>query len=181
MGDAAQVASPASETLYCVNHPQRETLLRCNKCGQPICLRCGIRTPVGIRCKSCARLQRVPTYRMSWWHSALAVAVALPISAVAGWFMQFLGFFLAFFLGAAVGGLIAEIVYRVLRKRGRLLAFLVCGCIVAGALLSAAAEIVMGLQPVAALLNPAAMLATLLRMNVVYVILAVGAAYARLQ
>ena len=167
MGDAAQVATLASETLHCVNHPQRETLLRCNKCGQPICVRCGIRTPVGIRCKSCVRMQRVPTYRVGLWHYVLAAVVALPLSAAAGWIMQFVGFFFAFFLGAAVGGLIAEIVYRLTGNRGRPLALVVCGAIVLGALAVGGLGLLgMGGLPIAGL---------------IYAVLAVGAAYARLQ
>ena len=37
------------ESLTCANHPDRETLLRCNKCGKPICISCAVRTPVGYR------------------------------------------------------------------------------------------------------------------------------------
>ena len=36
----------------------RETLLRCNKCGNPICMACAVRTPVGYRCTNCVREQQ---------------------------------------------------------------------------------------------------------------------------
>ena len=34
---AAAGAGVSDETLYCTNHPHRETVLRCGKCGQPFC------------------------------------------------------------------------------------------------------------------------------------------------
>src|SRR5688572_1664775 len=39
--------TPAPATLYCVNHPDTETLLRWNRCERPICLRCAVLTDVG--------------------------------------------------------------------------------------------------------------------------------------
>ncbi|MFU8773748.1 MAG: B-box zinc finger protein, partial [Anaerolineales bacterium] len=43
------------EELFCVNHPQTETTLRCNRCEDPICARCAVLTPTGYRCKDCIR------------------------------------------------------------------------------------------------------------------------------
>jgi hypothetical protein len=51
--------------LYCANHPNVETYLRCGKCEKPICARCRVSTPVGFRCFECARLQVLPTYAIS--------------------------------------------------------------------------------------------------------------------
>ncbi|MBA2247993.1 MAG: hypothetical protein H0W23_07685 [Chloroflexia bacterium] len=39
------------------------TGLRCNRCGKPICPRCAVRTPVGMRCPDCAGVRGLPTYR----------------------------------------------------------------------------------------------------------------------
>lgn len=47
-----------SEIHYCVNHPKRETTLRCNRCEQYICVKCAVRTPTGYRCKTCVREQQ---------------------------------------------------------------------------------------------------------------------------
>lgn len=181
MGDTPRVAEPTA--LYCANHPNSETLLRCSKCGKPICGRCGIRTPVGIRCRECAQLRRPPPYVLRPWHYLLAAVVALPVSFAAGLVMQRVGILFAFFLGAAVGGLIAEIVYRAAGgKRGRPLALLVSGCIIAGALASALGPtlLVDGVPP-AALLDLGFLFESLIQLNVVYVFLAVGAAFARLS
>ncbi|MEZ4564103.1 MAG: B-box zinc finger protein [Thermomicrobiales bacterium] len=38
----------------CAEHPDVETRLRCSRCGKPICPRCAVRTPVGMRCPDCA-------------------------------------------------------------------------------------------------------------------------------
>lgn len=179
MGDAPAVAEP--DALHCANHPHVKTLLRCSKCGKPICQRCGVRTPVGIRCRECAQLRRLPMYQVGLLHYLLAALVALPVSFVAGLLMQQVGPFIAFFLGAAVGGFVAEVVYRVTRKRGKGLALLVCASIVAGALASGGLGLLAAPGALlAALASWQALVALLTRLNVVYVVLAVGAAFARL-
>jgi hypothetical protein len=45
-------------TLYCANHPQTETTLRCNRCEKPICTKCAVLTPTGYRCKECVKSQQ---------------------------------------------------------------------------------------------------------------------------
>jgi len=43
------------EITYCEVHPDRETGLRCNKCGRLMCAECAVTTPVGYRCRECVR------------------------------------------------------------------------------------------------------------------------------
>src|SRR5262245_41825997 len=50
--------------VQCARHPEVETALRCSRCDTPICPRCLIQTPVGARCRDCARLARSPVYTM---------------------------------------------------------------------------------------------------------------------
>ncbi|MCC7024078.1 MAG: hypothetical protein IT338_14740 [Thermomicrobiales bacterium] len=45
---------PATGPVPCAEHPDTETRLRCSRCGKPICPRCAVRTPVGMRCPDCA-------------------------------------------------------------------------------------------------------------------------------
>lgn len=54
--DSAREAYYATETpvIYCARHPKTETLLRCGRCGTPICPRCMVQSGVGIRCPDCA-------------------------------------------------------------------------------------------------------------------------------
>src|SRR5262249_33574305 len=46
------------DELFCVNHPKTATALRCSKCLDPICLKCAVRTPVGMRCPKCTGAER---------------------------------------------------------------------------------------------------------------------------
>ena len=98
-----------AETLYCANHPQTPTSLRCNKCGKPICARCAVRTPVGYRCKDCVRGQQQLFETALWYDYVVAAIIAAPLAAIAGFLVMSLGFFV-FFLSPVVGGAVAELV-----------------------------------------------------------------------
>lgn len=111
-----------NNTIYCANHPQTETLLRCNRCGKPICGKCSVLTPTGYRCKECVSGQQ-KVYETSKNYDFL---IAMPIAAViafAGSFVaQFFAFF-ALFIGPIVGVLIAEAVRWAIKKRRSKLVF----------------------------------------------------------
>ena len=66
----------AVETFHCVNHPHVETLVRCSRCEAPICPRCMISTPVGMRCRACANLRRAPIYDLRGRYLWQAVGAA---------------------------------------------------------------------------------------------------------
>jgi hypothetical protein len=118
------------EVVRCARHPDVETSLRCGRCGTPICPRCLVQTPVGARCPTCARLYKLPTFRITPSYYARAVGAALGMAAVTGivWGVvnRFIGFFyLNLVLAAGVGYAIGEVVsLAVNRKRGRWLAAL---------------------------------------------------------
>jgi len=171
----------ANEVLYCVNHPNVETRLRCNKCGVPICPRCAVQTPVGFRCPQCVRSQQAVFYTATALDYVVAAVVGLVASTVAAFIMGQLGIFLALFLGPVAGGAIAEVIrWATGRRRGRWMWLVVSGCIVAGALAA-------GLYPfLLFLFTPRALphlpFSILARLDlIVYVVLAVGTAYARLR
>ncbi len=46
------------EVLYCCNHPDRQTTIRCMKCNRPVCLECAVSTPKGYICKDCLEKQK---------------------------------------------------------------------------------------------------------------------------
>ncbi|MSQ12409.1 MAG: hypothetical protein EXR48_06945 [Dehalococcoidia bacterium] len=77
---------------YCTNHKSTETGLRCGKCDKPICGRCVVFTPVGTRCRECARLTRIPTYNVgaAYFARGLAagMAVALGIGVLGGYLLK---------------------------------------------------------------------------------------------
>jgi hypothetical protein len=110
-----------SETIYCVNHPQTPTNLRCNRCGKPVCSRCIVRTPVGYRCRDCVRGQQQTFESAFWYDYVIAAVITLPLSAIAGALVTALSFY-SIFLAPVVGGLVAEVVrWAVRRRRGRYL------------------------------------------------------------
>jgi hypothetical protein len=85
--------------MYCANHPNVETYLRCGKCGKPICAKCRMSTPVGFRCFECANLQVLPTYAVSGDYYLKAGVFGLAVAAAAGALM---GLFPAFEFWAAL-------------------------------------------------------------------------------
>ncbi|MBI2849351.1 MAG: hypothetical protein HYX88_04395 [Chloroflexi bacterium] len=106
--------------MKCVHHPGVETLLTCGKCGQPICTRCVIQTPVGIRCHQCAQLKSLPTFDLSISHYLRAIGAGILLALVSGiaWSF-FLGSFVYIWIALAVGYLTGEVVsLSVNRKRG---------------------------------------------------------------
>ncbi|MCC7355059.1 MAG: tetratricopeptide repeat protein [Anaerolineae bacterium] len=129
------------EILYCANHPDTETLLRCNRCNKPICLRCAVRTPVGYRCRECVSGQRALYYTGVVGDYPIAAVVSLVLFGVAGFLFSvlgrgFFGFWIAILLGPAVGGGIAEAVRSaVRRRRSRYLGLIaMAGAILGGAI-----------------------------------------------
>jgi len=114
--------------MKCAAHPGVETNLRCGKCGKPICPRCMVQTLVGARCPECARLYKLPTYRVSTVYYLRAVGTALGMALVSGVLWGLANtvipfFFLNLLIGAGVGYAIGEVVGRAVnRKRGKGLA-----------------------------------------------------------
>jgi hypothetical protein len=116
--------------MKCKRHPQVETALTCGKCGDPICPRCMVQTPVGIRCPTCARLSRVPTYNVSSGYYLRAIGAGLGAAIVAGIAWGFLQtvipfIYLSFLIAGAVGYGIGEAIsISVNRKAGTGLALI---------------------------------------------------------
>lgn len=155
-------------TLYCANHPSVETVLRCNRCGKPICTRCAVQTPVGYRCRECVGQQQATFYSGGVVDYMIGGVIALVLGGIAAYIMTLLGaWFIALILGPAAGIGIAEAVrLAVRRRRSRYLWLVVGGGIVVGAL--------------PALLFALFSLWSLIALAL-FLLLAVGAAIARLR
>jgi hypothetical protein len=114
----------APETLRCATHPDVETNLRCGKCGKLICPKCLVQTPVGSRCRDCAKLYKLPTYRLSTPYYFRAIGTALGMAVVVGLAWGFVNSLFSFIylnliIAAGVGYAIGEVVsLSVNRKRG---------------------------------------------------------------
>jgi len=107
--------------MRCALHPETETNLRCGKCGQPICPKCLVQTPVGARCPECAALKRLPVYDVPAVFYARAIAAGLIAASVLGAIWPFIpSFYILWFLIAlGIGYAIGEAVsLSVNRKRG---------------------------------------------------------------
>jgi len=110
------MSEDSTSSLYCYNHPQRETLLRCNRCERPICQSCAVLTPTGYRCKECVRGQQKIFDTARWWDYPLAFVTAGVISYFGSRVANLFGFF-AILIAPVAGMIIAEAVRFVVRKR----------------------------------------------------------------
>jgi len=116
--------------MRCATHPEIETNLKCGKCGKPICPKCLVQTPVGARCPDCAKLYKLPTYRVPAKYYLRAIGTALGMAIVGGIVWGVINnlvpfFFLNLILAAGAGYAIGEVVSRsVNRKRSRGLAII---------------------------------------------------------
>ena len=103
----------------CTYHPNVMTGLRCSRCGKPICPRCGVRTPVGLRCPDCAGVRGLPTYQTGTnvllRTGAVGLAVAVVIGVIWG-FAPDWGFYLSLALGFAT---VEAMAWACNAKRGR--------------------------------------------------------------
>ena len=129
------------ETLYCYNHPARETTLRCKRCERPICTSCAVGTPTGYMCKDCVRERKKTFDTSAWYDYVLGFIVAGFLSGVASFLVTMIGSigFFGWFLIAAgaptAGVIIAEGVRLVTRKRrSRSLFITIAVAVVLGAL-----------------------------------------------
>lgn len=115
-------------TGYCYRHPDTETALSCGHCNRPICVKCVVQHPVGLRCPECGRPTKIPQWDITpaYYARAIGVAAAISIAGVVGLvFMSallpgFLGFYAALAALVGIGYLIGQGVNRVVSgKRGR--------------------------------------------------------------
>ena len=119
-----------TETFPCATHPNVQTSLRCGKCEKPICPKCMVMTPVGARCKECADVRRLPTYRLSGADYLKAAGTSLVMGIGVGlvwglieWMLP--SYLFTLILAGGAGWLIAEVVGRsVNKKRGTWLSIL---------------------------------------------------------
>jgi len=124
--DIDQIGKDA--TLGCINHPGRETTLRCNRCDGPICPDCARKTPVGYRCVGCVRQQQSIFDTAVWHDYVVAAVISFVLSGLAGELLVRFGWFVIF-LAPTVGGFISEIIRRAIgRRRGKYLSYVAVGC-----------------------------------------------------
>ena len=101
--------------MKCDLHPDVETNISCSNCGRPVCPKCMVYTPVGIKCPDCARQRGRavagprPIYYL---RAAGAGLISGPIGGVllglVVRMVPFGGLLLVLFLGMAFGEIISR-------------------------------------------------------------------------
>ena len=103
-------------TMVCANHPDRETSLRCNRCGKLICAQCAVHTPVGYRCRECVRGQQKELETARQLDYVIVGIISLVGVGVAIFLLNHLGWW-GFFIAPVVGGGLADLVRRAVGGR----------------------------------------------------------------
>ncbi len=167
------------ERTYCAVHPDVETTLRCNRCGRYMCTRCAVRTPVGYRCRQCVHQQQDVYFTATQQDYLIAAVVSFGLGLPAALFIPRIFLLLVIFLALMAGGFIAEAVHRSIGgRRGRYTWAVVAGGIIAAAVIAAIATYGAYLSAITEL-GPSLLIGLL--PLIVYVVLSVGAAVARLR
>lgn len=125
-----------SGQVRCSYHPDELTGLRCSRCGKPICPKCAVRTPVGLRCPDCAGVRGLPTYRTPTNDLARALAAGTGIAVGVALLWRFIPtwqFYLCLLLGFGVVEAMARLTGN---KRGADLQLAAMAAITLGFLLS---------------------------------------------
>jgi hypothetical protein len=91
-----------------------------------------IQTPVGMRCRECAQLRRLPQFEVKADMLLRAVPAGLLVSGVAWYFTSFVPFF-SFWLGFLVGIAVGEVMSRLAKRRTNfVLEAAAVGCVIIG-------------------------------------------------
>ncbi|MGE0598485.1 MAG: J domain-containing protein [Dehalococcoidia bacterium] len=147
---AAPVRSGGATVVRCARDPEVETALRCSRCDTPICPKCMVMTPVGARCRDCARIARSPVYTVTGASLARAVGAAVVGGTGMGLIwgfasqnivgVQYGGIFMSLILGVALGYAFTRIMELATnRKRGPV----VVGCAMGGIAMATGIQVIM--------------------------------------
>ena len=80
------VPVPGEEGVYyCARHKKELTRVTCGRCETPICHKCLVLSPAGVRCKDCAR-NRVPLRARGVVHDLTAGVTRSPVAQRA-WYL----------------------------------------------------------------------------------------------
>ncbi len=164
--------------LFCQWHPKVETQLRCYQCETPMCVKCARRTPVGYICPDCRRGHRRRFEQSRPLDYVIAGIGATILGGIAS-LLTLLGFwFILIFISPLAGATISEITWRLIGRRfGRHLWWIVGAGIILGSL----PALGLYLPALIAFLQGNFWAITRLLSWGLHVVLAVGAAVARLR
>jgi hypothetical protein len=102
---------PTETATYCAKHPKEETVIRCASCDKPICPKCMVSTPVGMKCPDCGLSRGGVLFTVSPARFVLAGITAFTagiIAAVIGEAGMFFLIFVSIAYGYFAGGMILK-------------------------------------------------------------------------
>ena len=130
-----------STSTFCANHPNIETMLRCNRCNKPICAKCAVKSPIGYRCPECIKSQQKIFDTATWVDYLLGAGIAGILSVIASILISligsigFIGWFLVIAGAPTAGVVIAEGTrFAIKRHRSRSLFITIAVAVGVGAL-----------------------------------------------
>lgn len=90
-----QDTTPGHEIIYCARHPKQETAISCASCGTPICPKCMVVTPVGMKCPACGRNANSALFAVKPERLLIAGILSIIAGCIAA-VISSLGFFVLF-------------------------------------------------------------------------------------
>lgn len=99
-------------TQFCTTHKNVETLRICGRCERPFCPDCLVVTPVGGRCRECARGPKIARLKIDLWRwppIALTAALGGILGGLAFDYASFFSLFIAWFAGQWIAGAVLPI------------------------------------------------------------------------
>lgn len=128
--------SETQTPLTCTFHPKVETQLRCNRCNEPICIKCATHTPTGYRCPECIRSQQKIFITTRWFDHIIAVVITGIISFLGSLFASSLGIYIMILVAIGAGYLIIWAVKKAINnRRSPLLKYVMTGSTLIGSLI----------------------------------------------
>jgi hypothetical protein len=178
------IVSQIPEATRCARHPGVETYLRCSRCDTPICPSCLVQTPVGARCRSCAGLRRLPTFRADKRLLARGFLAGLAAAALGAVLIEMVRGF-GFILTIVLGFLVAEAVsWAANRRRGPYFAWTAAVSAVVGMVLGRGVLVFIALGTLAPELRLRGALMAMAAINIigwVMIVVVAGIAFYRLR
>jgi hypothetical protein len=94
------IAVPGEDgAFYCAKHVKAVTRLRCGRCEMPICPKCTVPTPAGMRCRACAK-NKIAVRPAGVLHGAVGlISSAAPGVGRRVWYLALWYFLLSFLRG----------------------------------------------------------------------------------
>jgi hypothetical protein len=99
---------PVEAVIHCARHPNVETVLMCASCGTPICPKCMIVTPVGMKCRDCGTNRKSTLYQVRPERmllsvmTALAAGMATAVIGAIGFWAIFISMAYGYFAGSMI-------------------------------------------------------------------------------